>query len=117
MDIQKEIANLSVDFDACHKILAAMGDETRQHIILEMMRMDYNGVRVIDIAATTNLSRPAVSHHLQILKDAGIAKMRKEGTKTYYYLDPDMAAFSRMIHMFQQAIDICAIIPNRSGEK
>ena len=94
-----------------------MGDETRQHIILEMMRMDYYGARVIDIAATTNLSRPAVSHHLQILKDAGIVKMRKEGRMTYYYLDPDMAAFTHMIHTLQQAIDLCAILPNRSTKE
>ena len=106
-----------MNFDACHKTLTAMGDETRQHIILEMMRMDYNGSRVIDIAATTNLSRPAVSHHLQILKDAGIVKMRKEGKMTFYYLDPDMAAFDHMIHTLRQAIDICTELPNRSGEE
>jgi len=33
-----------------------------------------------DIAVATDLSRPAVSHHLQILKDAGIVKVRKEAT-------------------------------------
>ncbi len=94
-----------------------MGDETRQHIILEMMRMDYNGSRVIDIAAKTNLSRPAVSHHLQILKDAGIVKMRKDGTMTYYYLDPDMESFNHLIHTLRLSIDICAELPNRSGEE
>ena len=31
-------------------------------------------------------TRPSVSHHLQILKEAGIVAMRKEGTKNYYYL-------------------------------
>lgn len=116
MDIRTQIEDLAVNFDACHKTLTAMGDETRQHIILEMMRMDYNGSRVIDIAATTNLSRPAVSHHLQILKEASIVKMRREGTMTYYYLDPDMAAFNHMIHTLRQAIEICAELPNRDGE-
>ena len=83
MDLTKEIEDLAVSFEACHKTLSAMGDETRQHIILEMMRMDYRGSRVPDITERTNLSRPAVSHHLQILKAAGIVKMRKEGTMTY----------------------------------
>ena len=96
--------------------LAAMGDETRQHIILEMMRMDYNGSRVPDITARTNLSRPAVSHHLQILKDAGIVKMRREGTMTFYYLDPDMASFHRLSEALNQAVAICAELPDRSGE-
>ena len=115
MDIWDEINSLAMNFEACHKALLAMGDETRQHIIFEMMRIDYNGSRVIDIAAKTNLSRPAVSHHLQILKDAGIVKMRKEGTKTYYYLDPDMESFNHLIRTLRQAIDICAVLPNRSG--
>lgn len=115
--IWKEIEDLAMNFEGCHKTLTAIGDETRQHIILEMMRMDYNGSRVGDITKKTNLSRPAVSHHLQILKDAGIVKMRKEGTKTYYYLDPDMHSFSHLIHTLQQSIDICAALPNRSGEE
>lgn len=51
-------------------------------MILEMMKMkDCYGVRVNDISKKTHLSRPAVSHHLQILKQAGILNMRKEGTK------------------------------------
>ena len=116
MEIWDEIKRLALNFEACHRTLAAMGDETRQHIILEMMRMDYNGSRVIDIAAKTNLSRPAVSHHLQILKNAAIVKMRKEGTRTYYYLDPDMKSFEHLIHTMRQAIEICAALPNRSGE-
>ncbi len=68
MELAKEIGELAASFEACHKTLSAMGDETRQHIILEMMRMDYHGSRVPDITKRTNLSRPAVSHHLQILK-------------------------------------------------
>ena len=104
-------------FEACHKTLSAMGDETRQHIILEMMRMDYRGSRVPDITERTNLSRPAVSHHLQILKDAGIVKMRKEGTMTYYYLDPDMESFTRLSDALLQAVRICENLPDRSGEK
>ena len=38
-----------MNFKACQKTLAAIGDEARQHIILEMIRMDYNGSRVPDI--------------------------------------------------------------------
>ena len=104
-------------FEACHKTLSAMGDETRQHIIHELMRMDYHGSRVPDITERTNLSRPAVSHHLQILKDAGIVKMRKEGTMTYYYLDPDMESFTRLSDALLQAVRICENLPDRSGEK
>ena len=34
----------------------------------------------------TSLSRPAISHHLKILKEAGIVDIRQEGTANYYYL-------------------------------
>lgn len=53
-----QIERLSAAFAACAKILTAIGDETRQHLILEMMRMgDCRGVRVGKITEKTNLSR------------------------------------------------------------
>ncbi len=42
MDIREEIHDLSMNFEACHKTLSAIRDDTRQHIILELMRIDYN---------------------------------------------------------------------------
>ncbi len=70
---KKEVDKLAADFADCRKALTAIGDETRQHIILKMLKMsDCSGVRVGEITERTNLSRPAVSHHLQILKEAGI---------------------------------------------
>lgn len=116
MELAEDIEDLATNFEACHKTLAAIGHETRQQIILEMMRMDYYGSRVIDITARTNLSRPAVSHHLQILRNAGIVKMRKEGTMTFYYLDPDMTSFHRLSDALRQAVEICSRLPCRSGE-
>ena len=107
MDAHKEIEQLATDFEQCRKVLIALGDENRQHMILEMMKMkDCCGVRVNDISKTTHLSRPAVSHHLQILKQAGILNMRKEGTKNYYYFDADTQAFNQLIHMLVHAKEI-----------
>lgn len=51
-----------------------------------MMMEKCSGTRVIDIAEKTALSRPAVSHHIQILKDAGLVSSRKEGIMIYYSL-------------------------------
>lgn len=117
MDKHKQVAVLADYFASCTNILTALGDETRQHLILEMMRYgDCNGVRVCDITEKTNLSRPAVSHHLQILKNAGIVKMRKEGTKNYYYFDPEMESFEKLITVLQLAMDISGSLPDRSGE-
>lgn len=117
MDIHKQVAVLAEDMAACTKILTAIGDETRQYLILEMMRFeDCNGVRVCQITERTKLSRPAVSHHLQILKDAGILKMRKEGTKNYYYFDPEMESFEKLIAALQFAMEISKALPDRSGK-
>lgn len=112
-----DIEKLAEDFKNCQKVLAALGDENRQHLILEMMKMrKCSGVRVGDITEKTHLSRPAVSHHLQILKDAGILKMRKEATKNYYYFDPDTKSFDRLIYVLQKAKELTAELPDRSGE-
>ena len=117
MEIQNKVAVLAGEFSSCTKILTALGDETRQHLILEMMGLgNCSGVRVCEITEKTNLSRPAVSHHLQILKDAGIVKMRKEGTKNYYYFDPEMESFERLISALRFAMEISGALPDRSGE-
>lgn len=117
MTQQDEIRQLSDEIRSTQKILTALGDEMRQHLILVMMQSgDCSGMRVNDIAAKTRLSRPAVSHHLQILKDAGIVNMRREATKNYYYFDADMEAFDRLIGMLQHAKAIMMALPDRSGD-
>lgn len=115
---REEINRLAEEFESCQKILVALGDENRQHLMLEMMRMEHcGGIRVGKITEKTNLSRPAVSHHLQILKDVGILKVRREGTKNYYYFDADMEAMNRLILMLQHARNIMDHLPDRSSEK
>lgn len=74
MDYGRELAQLAEEFESCRKLLLALGDENRQHLILELIQMNENkcrGVRVGTITEKTHLSRPAVSHHIRILKDAG----------------------------------------------
>lgn len=73
-----------------HRIaFTAIGDETRQVILLVLLQSNLSGIRVGEIAEKTHLTRPSVSHHLKILKEAGIVAMRSEGTKNYYYLSAD----------------------------
>lgn len=115
--ILQDIQALAEEFAACQKTLLALGDENRQHLILKMIRMGKcEGVRVGEITEKTNLSRPAVSHHLRILKDAGIIKMRREGTKNYYYFDADAKAMDSLIAMLTHASEIMKSLPDRSGE-
>ncbi len=114
----QEIQKLAEEFKACQKILLAFGDENRQHLILEMMQMGKcDGVRVGAITERTNLSRPAVSHHLRILKDAGLIAMRREGTKNYYYFDADSEAMTKLLQMLNDAKVVMENLPDRTGKE
>lgn len=113
-----DIELLTNEFKECQKILLALGDENRQHLILMMMQMgECSGVRVGKITEKTHLSRPAVSHHIRILKDAGLIKMRREGTKNYYYFDNNIKAINNLISMLNHAKTIMEKIPIREGEE
>lgn len=84
---KKSLDIITKEFKECKKVLLAIGDDTRQAIIIALLESDCSGIRVGEITKKTHLSRPAVSHHLKILKEAGIINMRREGTKNYYYMD------------------------------
>ncbi len=114
MEPSAQVQTLAGRFAACTKMLSAIGDETRQHLILEMMQIGKcSGVRVGEITQKTNLSRPAVSHHLKIMKEAGIVKVRREGTKNFYYFDPGTEAFGQLIETLQLARELSKELPNR----
>lgn len=81
-ECQKRIAHITSGFHTCKTAFTAIGDETRQVILLILIQSERSGIRVNEIAERAHLTRPSVSHHLQILKEAGIVDMRKEGTKT-----------------------------------
>lgn len=87
MDFRKQMDIIHDDFKKCHQSLLAIGDESRQAILITLMYGTGNcdGTRVGDIAAATHLSRPAVSHHLKVLKDAGLVGVRSVGTMNFYY--------------------------------
>ncbi|ACT01648.1 ArsR/SmtB family transcription factor [Paenibacillus sp. JDR-2] len=75
------------DFKDGAPMLAAIGDETRQLIVGALLGAGCEGMRVGRLMELTHLSRPSLSHHLKILKEAGVVGITKEGTKNYYYLD------------------------------
>lgn len=72
---------------ACGKLMAAVGDETRQAIMATLLCAPEVGLRVGQITEGTKLSRPAVSHHLKVLREAGAVTLIKRGTRNYYFVD------------------------------
>ncbi|PQP81604.1 ArsR family transcriptional regulator [Paenibacillus sp. PCH8] len=89
MSVEQEFSNtIAIEFNNNLKVLNAIGDETRQAILMALIQgPQKSGMRVGEIRVQTHLSRPAVSHHLKILKDAQIISVRKEGTRNFYRLD------------------------------
>lgn len=88
MDKHGQLNRIKENFINSQKVLQAIGDETRQSILLVLMKTECKtGLRVGEITEQTHLSRPAVSHHLKVLRDAGIILMRKEGTKNFYFIN------------------------------
>ena len=66
--------------------LQALGDPTRRSV-LEQLR---DGPQAVgEIAARLPVSRPAVSQHLRVLKEAGLVTERQNGTRRLYRVDPD----------------------------
>jgi DNA-binding transcriptional ArsR family regulator len=66
--------------------LQALGDPTRRAVLEELR----DGPRAVgEIAAALPVSRPAVSQHLRVLKEAGLVIERQNGTRHLYRVDPD----------------------------
>jgi DNA-binding transcriptional ArsR family regulator len=69
--------------------IAALADPTRR-TVFERLR---GGPRpVVEIARGLPVSRPAVSQHLRVLKDAGLVRERRQGTRNFYSVDGDALA-------------------------
>lgn len=103
MDRQERLKNLAEEFGECSKALAAIGDETRQSIIIALIEGESEcekGIRVGELTQRTNLSRPAISHHLKVLKEANLIGFDQEGTKNYYYLDVLKSDIFRLKKLF-----------------
>ena len=69
--------------------IAALADPTRRTVF---ERLRAGPQPVVELARGLHVSRPAVSQHLRVLKEAGLVRDRKEGTRHYYSVDGDALA-------------------------
>lgn len=111
-DISQQMSDIAKEFADCRTVFTAMGDENRQLIILALLE-NYGGMRVGEITKKTNLSRPAVSHHLKVLKEAGIVDMFEIGTMNFYHMSGEEQhwnRFSLLLHHLESIMsDIKAV--------
>jgi ArsR family transcriptional regulator, arsenate/arsenite/antimonite-responsive transcriptional repressor len=79
-----------LDSDAAHhlaEIFKALADPTRVAIVNRLAAGE--ACCVCDLTDAFELAQPTVSHHLRILRDAGLVSSERRGTFAYYVLVPD----------------------------
>ena len=69
----------------CAPIFSMLQDERRQEILI--MLFENGEMDVSSITEKSSISRPAVSHHLRLLLDAGLVDVRQEGKERIYKLN------------------------------
>jgi ArsR family transcriptional regulator len=68
----------------------AIADETRQKIMSECCCCWLSVNEIVEkLHASQRISQPTVSHHLAILRDAGLVNIREEGKQTFYTLNQE----------------------------
>ena len=70
------------------KVFVALGDEHRQRILLTFERGER--LNVGQIVEVSTLSRSAVSHHLKILRQAGVLDAQREGREVYLRINREV---------------------------
>jgi len=72
-------------WSAVSKVFVALGDDHRQRILLMFEKNER--LNVSEIAAASALSRPAISYHLKILREAGVLLSEKRGREVYFWVN------------------------------
>ena len=72
------------------KMLDAVKDPVRMQILFLLVKDGRTNVG--DIARQFRITRPAISHHLKVLKDAGVLDSEKQGQEVYYWPNSQLVA-------------------------
>ena len=96
--------------------LAALSDPTRRRVF---ERLRHGGRAVGEIAKGLPVSRPAVSQHLKILKEAGLVREERDGTRRIYEIDPKgLGQLRRWLDQFwDTALDAFRAEVEKEGDK
>lgn len=102
---QDELKELHKMFHECGPFFIALGEEIRQKIILDILDAGVDGLNVMTLTSMSHLSRPAISHHLKVLKDSGLVIAEKKGTQIFYKVSLS-DSFLNGINLFQSTLGI-----------
>ena len=70
------------------RVAKALGDPIRMQLV-DVLRRHPGQACVCELVPLFDLSQPTVSHHLKVLRDAGIVDSERQGLWAYYYVTPD----------------------------
>lgn len=70
------------------KVFKALGDPARLRL-LSLITSAAGEVCVCDLTPAFDLSQPTISHHLKVLRDAGLVECQRRGTWVYYWARPE----------------------------
>ncbi|GAU71058.1 putative arsenic resistance transcriptional regulator ArsR [Streptomyces sp. NBRC 110611] len=72
------------------KVFKALGDPVRLRLLSMIASRAGGEVCVCDLTSAFDLSQPTISHHLKLLRQAGLIDCERRGTWVYYWLLPEM---------------------------
>lgn len=99
--------DLKTQFSELTEFLQALGNTNRQDIIMVLLdNVSCDGLRVEEIASRINLSRPATSHHLKILKSVNMVDFKREGTKNHYYLTHNTENIKKLRELLDSTLEM-----------
>jgi ArsR family transcriptional regulator, arsenate/arsenite/antimonite-responsive transcriptional repressor len=76
-------------FRSCIPLFQVLSDTARQDIIL--LLAEGKPLSVNEISENSKLSRPAISHHLKILRENDLVSIEQKGTQRYYSIEIDQS--------------------------
>ena len=88
----------SAEADDLSRLLKALADPVRLRLLSMIGAASGNEACVCDLTDAFELSQPTISHHLKVLREAGLIASQRRGTWVYYRLLP--AAMDRLAGLF-----------------
>lgn len=81
-------------------LLAALADPVRLTIVRQLA--DCDGICACDFTDSCDVSQPTISHHLKVLREAGVVSSERRGSQVYYRLAP--VAIGRLAAMARELV-------------
>jgi len=78
---------VAIELSECARLFKALGDETRLAILRQLR--EQGQVCACDFVSCCDVAQPTVSHHLKVLRQAGLVSRERRGLSIFYRLEPD----------------------------